>query len=180
VASEGRNPDADGDVREILIGVISDTHGLLRPEALEGLRGSDLIFHAGDVGDGEILGALEGLAPVVAIRGNTDRGDLARALPDTQAVEVAGHILYLIHDIGSLDLRPEAAGFAAVIFGHTHQPEVREERGVLYFNPGSAGHRRFDYPVTVGRIRVREKGLEPEVLDILRPGNPNLSGGDPV
>jgi putative phosphoesterase len=180
VASEGRNPGADGEVREILLGVISDTHGLLRPEALEALRGSDLILHAGDVGDGEILVALEGLAPVVAIRGNTDRGELARALPDTQAVEVAGHILYLIHDIGSLDLRPEAAGFAGVIFGHTHQPEVREERGVLYFNPGSAGHRRFDYPVTVGRIRARVQGLEAEVVDLLQPVGPNFSDGSPV
>ena len=165
---------------DLVLGVISDTHGLLRPEALEALRGSDLILHAGDVGDGGILEALEEVAPVVAIRGNTDRGDLARALPDTQAVEVGGHILYIIHDIGALDLRPDAAGFAAVIFGHSHQPEIREDRGVLYFNPGSAGHRRFDYPVTVGRIRVREEGLEAEVLDILQPGGPNLSGGSPV
>ena len=165
---------------EVLVGVISDTHGLLRPEALEALRGSDLILHAGDVGEGDILEALERLAPVVAIRGNTDRGDLARALPDTQAVEVEGHIFYIIHDFGALDLRPEAAGFSAVIFGHSHQPEVREDRGVLYFNPGSAGHRRFDYPVTVGRIRVRAEGLKGEVVDLLRPGGPNFSGGSPV
>lgn len=158
---------AEGDLREVLVGVISDTHGLLRPEALEALRGSDLILHCGDVGDGSILEALETLAPVVAIRGNTDRGDLARALPDTQAVEVAGHLLYILHDIGSLDLRPDTAGFSAVLYGHTHQPEIREDRGVLYFNPGSAGHRRFDYPITLGRIRVHAGGLEPEVVDLL-------------
>jgi putative phosphoesterase len=180
VAFPGTDPGKTGDFREVLVGVISDTHGLLRPEALAALRGSDLILHAGDVGDGDILEALEAVAPLVAIRGNTDRGDLARALPDTQAAEVGGYLFYMVHDIGSLDLRPEAAGFAAVIFGHTHQPEVREERGVLYFNPGSAGQRRFDYPVTVGRIRVRETGLEAEVLDILRPGNSHLSGGNPV
>lgn len=167
MASPGSDSGADADLREVLVGVISDTHGLLRPEALEALRGSDLILHCGDVGDGSILEALETLAPVVAIRGNTDRGDLARALPDTQAVEVAGHLLYILHDIGSLDLRPDAAGFSAVLYGHTHQPEIREDRGVLYFNPGSAGHRRFDYPITLGRIRVHAGGLEPEVVDLL-------------
>ena len=167
MASGWSDSGADADLREVLVGVISDTHGLLRPEALEALRGSDLILHCGDVGDGSILEALETLAPVVAIRGNTDRGDLARALPDTQAVEVAGHLLYILHDIGSLDLRPDAAGFSAVLYGHTHQPEIREDRGVLYFNPGSAGHRRFDYPITLGRIRVHAGGLEPEVVDLL-------------
>ena len=167
MASGWSDSGAEGDLREVLVGVISDTHGLLRPEALEALRGSDLILHCGDVGDGSILEALETLAPVVAIRGNTDRGDFARGLPDTQAVEVAGHLLYILHDIGSLDLRPDAAGFSAVLYGHSHQPEIREDRGVLYFNPGSAGHRRFDYPITVGRIRVRAGGLEPEVVDLL-------------
>ncbi|MGW8265780.1 MAG: metallophosphoesterase family protein [Longimicrobiales bacterium] len=169
-----------GDSPGVLVGVISDTHGLLRTEALDALQGSDLILHAGDVGGGDILEALEKLAPVVAIRGNTDRGSLARALPDTQAVEVAGHVLYLLHDIGSLDLSPEAAGFAAVVYGHTHQPAVREEGGVLYFNPGSAGHRRFDYPVTVGRIRVSAERLEPDFVDLLPPGDHNFSGDSPV
>lgn len=155
-----------GDPAEFLVGVISDTHGLLRPEALDALRGSHLILHAGDVGDGPILEALEALAPVVAIRGNTDRGEIARNLPDTQAVEVGGRVLYILHDIGALDLRPEAAGFAAVVFGHSHQPEIREEGEVLYFNPGSAGHRRFDYPISVGRIRIRDGRLFPEVLEL--------------
>ena len=152
---------------EVLVGVISDTHGLLRPEALDALRGSSLILHAGDIGEPEILTRLEEVAPVVAIRGNMDRGDLARALPDTQAVEVGGALLYILHDVGALDLTPEAAGFAAVIFGHTHQPELREERGVLFFNPGSAGPRRFDYPVTLGRIRVQESRLYPEVVTLV-------------
>jgi putative phosphoesterase len=151
---------------EILLGVISDTHGLLRPEALEALHGSDLILHAGDIGGGEILTQLEKIAPVVAVRGNMDRGEVARSLADTQVVEVGGVLLYILHDIASLDLRPDAAGFAAVIYGHSHQPEVREEGGVLFFNPGSAGHRRFDYPITLGRIRVKEGRLRTEVVSL--------------
>jgi len=152
---------------EVLVGVISDTHGLLRPEALDALQGSSLILHAGDIGEPEILTRLEEVAPVVAIRGNMDRGELGRVLPDTLAVEVGGVLLYILHDLGALDLKPEAAGFAAVIFGHTHQPELREERGVLFFNPGSAGPRRFDYPVTLGRIRVQESRLYPEVVTLV-------------
>jgi putative phosphoesterase len=146
--------------------VISDTHGLLRPEAIEALRGSDLILHAGDIGGSEILTWLEKIAPVVAVRGNMDRGEVARSLADTQVVEVEGILLYILHDIGSLDLRPDAAGFAAVIYGHSHRPEIREERGVLFFNPGSAGHRRFDYPITLGRIWVRDGRLRSEVVSL--------------
>ena len=137
-----------------MIGVISDTHGLLRPQALDALEGASLILHAGDVGDPGILVALEALAPVVAIRGNTDRGEWSRSLHETRVVQVDGGLLYLIHDLGLLDLVPEAAGIGTVVFGHTHRPEVREKGGVLYFNPGSAGPRRFDYPVTVGRLEV--------------------------
>jgi len=149
-----------------LLGLISDTHGLLRPEALEALRGSDLILHAGDIGDPAILEALEELAPVVAVRGNTDRGELARGLPDTQAVEVDGVVLYLLHDLGTLDLHPEGAGFAAVVFGHSHRPEMSRKGSVLFFNPGSAGPRRFRDPVTVGRIRIRGGLLDPEVVGL--------------
>jgi len=149
-----------------LLGVISDTHGLLRPEALEVLRGSNLILHAGDIGDPAILEALEELAPVIAVRGNTDRGELARRLPDTQAVEVDGVVLYLLHDVGTLDLQPEAAGFAAVVFGHSHRPEVSRKGSVLFFNPGSAGPRRFRDPVTVGRIRIDGGLLDPEVVEL--------------
>jgi putative phosphoesterase len=151
----------------LLVGVISDTHGLLRPEALSALAGSDLILHAGDVGDPEILSQLEAVAPLVAIRGNVDRGDIARALPDTQVVEVGGQMIYIIHDVDTLDLVPEAAGISMVIFGHSHMPEIREARGVTYFNPGSAGPQRFSNPVTVGRLRVSPAGLEPEIMEIL-------------
>ena len=155
-----------GETGEVLVGVISDTHGLLRPEALEALKGSDLILHAGDVGDPEILASLEALAPVVAVRGNMDGGELGRGLEGTQVVEVATHLIYLLHDVGSLDLDPGAAGLSAVIFGHSHRAEIREDRSVLYFNPGAAGHRRFDYPITVGRIRVSPTGLHPEILTL--------------
>lgn len=148
------------------MGVISDTHGLLRPEAVKALRGSDLILHAGDVGGSPVLEALELLAPVVAVRGNTDRGAFGRGLSDTQVVEVARSILYLLHDVDALDLDPIGAGIAAVVFGHSHRPEIRTDRGVLYFNPGSAGQRRFHNPVTVGRIRVREQELLPEIVDL--------------
>jgi putative phosphoesterase len=152
---------------ELLVGVISDTHGLLRPEALAALTGSDLILHAGDVGDPDILSQLEAVAPVVAIRGNVDRGEVARALPDTQVVELEGWMIYIIHDVETLDLAPEAAGIGMVIFGHTHSPEIREARGVQYFNPGSAGPRRFSNPVTVGKIRVSQGALSPEIIEIL-------------
>ncbi len=151
-----------------MIGVISDTHGLLRPEALKALRGSSLLLHAGDVGDEAILRELGALAPLVAVRGNTDRGEWCRSLPETRVVEAGGVLLYLLHDIGRLDLSPEAAGFAMVVFGHTHKPELRVSRGVQYFNPGSAGPRRLAYPVTVGRIQAGAGGkLKAEVLEIL-------------
>ena len=148
------------------MGVISDTHGLMRSEAVETLRGSDLILHAGDVGGETVLEALEALAPVVAVRGNTDRGAFGRSLSETQVVAVAGCLLYLLHDIDTLDLDPRGAGLAAVVFGHSHRPEIRKDRGVLYFNPGSAGQRRFDNPVTVGRIHVRNQELLPEIVDL--------------
>jgi len=148
------------------VGVISDTHGLLRPEAVEALAGCDLILHAGDVGGPGILKELEGVAPVVAIRGNVDRGPWARELPETQAVEVEGILLYLVHDLETLDLSPEAAGISMVIFGHSHKPEIRTEGGVRYFNPGSAGPRRFSNPVTVGFVEVEVGRLLPEILHL--------------
>jgi putative phosphoesterase len=149
------------------VGVISDTHGLLRPEALEALKGSELILHAGDVGDPEILRRLEEVAPVVAVRGNVDRGEVGRALPDTQVVELGGLLIYLLHDAETLDLNPEAAGIRMVISGHSHLPEIREVRGVQYFNPGSAGPKRFANPVTVGRLRVLGGKLQAEVVEVL-------------
>ncbi len=150
----------------MLIWVISDTHGLLRPEALEALKGSELILHAGDVGDPSILTALEELAPVVAVRGNMDGGELGRSLEGTQGVEVEGYFIYLLHDVDTLDLNPGAAGCAAVVFGHSHRPEIREEEGVIFFNPGAAGHRRFDLPISVGRIQVTSSGLVPEIIEL--------------
>lgn len=148
------------------VGVISDTHGLLRPEAVEVLRGCDLILHAGDVGDPYILLELERVAPVVAVRGNMDRGTWAQALAETEVVEVGGILVYLLHDLETLDLSPEAAGIRAVVSGHTHRPEIREEAGILYFNPGPAGHRRFNDPVTVGRLDISGGRVMASVIEL--------------
>ena len=145
-------PIATGPI--VSVGVISDTHGLLRPEALEALQGSELILHAGDVGDPEILEALEGIAPVVAVRGNMDRTPWARDLPETEVVEVGGVHIYILHDLATLPLDPVAAGFAVVVSGHTHEPNVEAEGGVLFLNPGSAGPRRFRLPVSVASLVI--------------------------
>jgi putative phosphoesterase len=143
-----------------LIGVVSDTHGLLRAEALAALEGSDLIVHAGDVGDPLVLEELRRLAPTVAVRGNVDRGEWAEALPATEVVEVAGVSLYVLHRIGDLDLDPVAAGISAVIYGHSHRPHLEWRDDVLLLNPGSAGPRRFNLPLGVARIRVVGGALE--------------------
>ena len=148
------------------IGVISDTHGLLRLEATEALHGSELIIHAGDVGAPGILEALRRIAPVVAVRGNIDTAPWAAALPATEVVEVAGRHLYVLHQIEHLDLDPSAAGFAAVIYGHSHKPSVEVRQGVLYLNPGSAGPRRFTLPITLVRLRIGAGGLEPELVSL--------------
>jgi len=148
------------------IGVISDTHGLLRPEALDALRGSKLILHAGDVGAPEILDKLAAIGPVKAVRGNIDKGVWARSLPETDVVEIGGASIYILHDLSQLDLKPEAAGFAAVISGHSHIPKQEIRHGVLYFNPGSAGPRRFKLPVTVGRLII--EASHPQQQSILR------------
>ncbi len=148
------------------IGVISDTHGLLRPEAVDALKGSELIIHAGDVGAPEILETLGRIAPVVAVRGNVDTATWAQALPTTEVVEVAGRHLYVLHQLEQIDLDPVAAGFAAVIYGHSHKPSAEVRRGVLYLNPGSAGPRRFSLPITLVRLRLSEGGLEPEFVSL--------------
>jgi putative phosphoesterase len=150
------------------IGVIADTHGLLRPEALKALRGVELIIHAGDVGGPEILEALQAQAPVYAVRGNTDRGDFGRSLPQTQVVEVGGVQLYVLHELFCLDLDPAAAGLAAVIFGHSHRPHIERKHGVLYLNPGSAGPRRFTLPVTLALLKVQKNGLIPKIIELLK------------
>jgi uncharacterized protein len=148
------------------IGIISDTHGLLRPEALEALRGSERIIHAGDVGDPVILDQLAAIAPLTAVRGNIDKGTWARKLPETAVVEAAGISVYALHNLEELDLKPEAAGFAAVIYGHSHVPKQEMRNGVLYFNPGSAGPRRFKLPVSVGRLSAQRGKVRAEIIVI--------------
>ena len=153
--------------RPFRIGVISDTHGLLRAEAVHALQGSDLILHAGDIGSPRIIPALREIAPVVAIRGNTDENsDWAMEFLETEIADAAGTHLYLVHSVADLDLDPRAANFAAVISGHSHDPAFSEKNGVLYFNPGSAGPRRFKLPVSVGRITLRNGKLEPELITL--------------
>jgi hypothetical protein len=136
------------------LGVISDTHGLVRPQALAALAGVERIVHAGDIGERAVLDALARVAPVTAVRGNNDRGGWAAAIPATEVIEVGGVSLYLLHDVHDLDLDPRAAGFAAVIAGHSHRPRIDERDGVLYLNPGSAGPRRFTLPVSVARLTI--------------------------
>jgi hypothetical protein len=152
-------------VSAIPVGVISDTHGLLRREAIAALTGSRLIIHAGDVGAPEVLQELRALAPTWAVRGNIDRQAWAAKLPATEAVEVGGLLLWVLHDIAELDIDP-GAGFAAVIFGHSHKPSIEWRDGVLYLNPGSAGPRRFRLPVTVARLSVRGCTIEPEIVEL--------------
>jgi putative phosphoesterase len=148
------------------IGVISDTHGLLRPEALTALAGSDVIIHAGDIGDPAILSALEQIAPVTVIRGNIDREPWARELPVVNVLQVSLTSIYVLHDLAQLDMKPEAAGFAAVVYGHSHKPKKEVKNGVLYFNPGSAGPRRFRLPISVGRLTIRNKTISAEIVEL--------------
>ncbi|MGA8500890.1 MAG: metallophosphoesterase family protein [Candidatus Sulfotelmatobacter sp.] len=150
----------------ILIGVISDTHGLLRPEAIAALRGSDHIIHSGDVGSPEILEQLAAIAPVTAVRGNVDKAAWSRKLPETAVLELDGVSIYVLHDLAQLDLKPKAAGFAAVVNGHSHVPKQETRDGVLYFNPGSAGPRRFKLPVSVGSLIVQDGGVRGELVEL--------------
>src|SRR5215475_5806764 len=139
-----------------LIGLISDTHGLMRKEALTALKGSDLIIHAGDIGDPGIIEHLRALAPVIAVRGNIDKGPWASRLPTTAVAETRSASIYILHDIHQLDLDPAAARFSIVVSGHSHKPSQIERAGILYLNPGSAGPRRFQLPITVARLSVRQ------------------------
>ncbi len=148
------------------IGVISDTHGVLRPEAMKALRGVDLIIHAGDVGRMDILDELRQIAPVYAVRGNVDYEAWAWALPLTERVQVDQHVILVLHDLHQLGLTPDVHGIAAVISGHSHQPVIEQKRGMLYLNPGSAGPRRFHLPVSVARIQVTARGLEPKIIEL--------------
>ena len=152
----------------MIVGVLSDTHGLLRPEVLPLLAGSDHILHLGDVGDPEILGKLASIAPVTAVRGNIDTHGPCAKLPETEVATLAGQDFYLLHDVQQLDLDPAAARFAAVLYGHSHKPEIRWKKGVLYLNPGSCGPRRFQLPITCARITIKENGqLEALILPVL-------------
>jgi len=150
-----------------IVGIISDTHGVLRPEAVDALQGSQHIIHAGDVGDPAILDRLAEIAPVTAVRGNVDHGAWAKKLPETDVLEVGGVSIYVLHNLDTLDLKPEAAGFAAVIYGHTHTPKQESRNGVLYFNPGSAGPRRFTLPVCVGRLKIEGRAIQARILKLI-------------
>ena len=152
--------------REFFVGVISDTHGLLRPEALDALRGSDMIIHAGDVGKPEVIDRLGEVAPVHVVCGNIDQGSWAAALPPTECVEVGGHRFFVLHDIAQLDVDPVAAGFAAVVFGHSHRPSIETRNGVLFLNPGSAGPRRFKLPITVARVKTSGRHIRADIVDL--------------
>lgn len=147
-------------------GLLSDTHGLLRPETLDALAGVEHLVHAGDVGSPEVLEALRARFPLTAVRGNVDRGTWAEALPLTDTVELAGIFVHVLHDLGDLDLDPAAAGIQVVVSGHSHRPAILRKRGVLYVNPGSCGPRRFDLPVTVALLQVSADGVDAELVPL--------------
>jgi putative phosphoesterase len=149
-----------------LIGIISDTHGLLRPQALEALEGVDMILHAGDIGNQQVLDGLNTIAPVVAVRGNNDKGDWAQALPDWEVVEVGGVSMYMLHDVKEIEISPSGAGFQVVVSGHSHQPSVEKRRGVLFVNPGSAGPRRFTLPVSLAHLHIAGTKVEANIIEL--------------
>lgn len=152
--------------RAYRIGLISDTHGLLRPEAVERLRGSDFIIHAGDIGNPEVLADLSRLAPVTAVRGNNDHAPWASRIRETEVLEAGSALIYVIHDIAQLDIDPAAGGFHAVIFGHSHRPMSEVRDGVLFCNPGSAGPRRFKLPVSVGCLAITGTDVTAQLFDL--------------
>lgn len=149
-----------------VLGVISDTHGLVRSAAVKALAGTDMIIHAGDIGTPEVLAALHAIAPVVAVRGNNDQDEWAQTLPETEMVEVGRIAIYVLHDLHALDLDPVAAGFGAVISGHSHRPSISKRPGVLFLNPGSAGPRRFKLPVSLARLQISGAAVEAQVIEL--------------
>ncbi len=161
-----RRPALGGLNDMAFIGLISDTHGLLRPEALAALKGADLILHAGDIGDPGILEALGGIAPVTAVRGNCDVGAWTEKLRDTEVTEFEGVTLYILHDLSALDLSPGTSGFRVVVSGHTHKHAVEERAGVLYVNPGSAGPRRFSLPVSIAHLQLKDGTPRCEIVEL--------------
>jgi hypothetical protein len=150
----------------VRIGLVSDTHGLLRPEALGFLAGSDFIVHAGDVCEAAVLETLAAIAPLVAVRGNNDRGAWAGSLRESELVEIGGQFVYVVHDIAGLDIDPAAAGVRVVVSGHSHRPSVDERDGVLYVNPGSAGPRRFSLPVSVAELRIEGDSVTARIVEL--------------
>lgn len=152
---------------KFLIGVISDTHGLMRPEAINLLQGSDLIVHAGDVGKPGVLENLQSIAPVIAVRGNIDRDEWTAALPEREVVEIGAARLYVLHDLKELDCDPAVAGFGAIISGHSHKPLIENRDGVLFLNPGSAGPRRFRLPVTAALLYVSDGRLDAHIIEVV-------------
>lgn len=151
----------------VRVGLIYDTHGLLRPEAIGFLQGSDIIIHGGDIGNAGILDELRALAPVSAVRGNNDKGVWAKSLPETEALQVGEHFVYVLHDIAEFDIDPGAAGFRIVVSGHSHRPRIEEQEGVLYVNPGSAGPRRFKLPVTAGELIFSNGTVTARIVDLI-------------
>jgi putative phosphoesterase len=155
---------------QTVIGVLSDTHGLLRPEALKHLNGVDRIIHAGDIGAPNVLEKLQTLAPVDAVRGNNDKGAWAEAIPETLFLEVRGHQIHVLHDLNQIDLSPSAAGMSVVISGHSHKPVVAEREGVLFINPGSLGPRRFRLPIALAKLYVTAESVRAEIIELRLPG----------
>ena len=151
--------------KQTTIGVISDTHGLVRPQAVEALRGVDMILHAGDIGNSAVLDRLREIAPVVAVRGNNDKGEWADSLPDWEVVEIGAVSIYMLHDLKEIDISPTGK-FEVVISGHSHKPAVEERRGVLYVNPGSAGPRRFTLPISVAHLRIEGSKVTAKLIEL--------------
>ncbi len=152
--------------KDYTIGVISDTHGLLRPSVVEAFADVDMILHAGDVGDPDIISDLETLAPLIAVRGNMDYGNWAERLPVVQSIQVDNHFILLIHDVGWIDRDIDLSNYQVVINGHTHRPLIENHNQLVYFNPGSAGHRRRQYPISVGKLTVRNGQLIPNLIEL--------------
>jgi len=148
------------------VGLISDTHGLLRPQAIDFLQGSDLIVHGGDICDGAILTALAAIAPVIAVRGNNDRGDWAARLRESELFRIGDAFIYAIHDVAAIDIEPRAAGVQVIVSGHSHQPSIRRDDGVLYVNPGSAGPRRFRLPISVGELTIAGASITARTVEL--------------